>query len=164
MKVQELMSSDTWTCRPDTTLAAAATAMWDRDCGILPIVGDDGRVKGVLTDRDICMAAAFRGRSLDEIRVAELDKSGDGKVWTCAPQDTVDTALSLMGLHQVRRLPVVERDGQLAGMLSLADVARAAQEGANGLDRKLLDAFSRIEKVPYPQELEVAHEAELANV
>lgn len=165
MKVQELMSSDTWTCRPDTTLAAAATAMWDRDCGILPIVGDDGRVEGVLTDRDICMAAAFRGRSLDEIRVAEVGKT-DGEVWTCAPQDSVDAALSLMGLHRVRRLPVVEPDGQLAGMLSLSDVARVAQEGADGLDHKLVETLARIDTAPYPLEIELAHvyEVELSSV
>jgi len=163
MRVAEIMSSDVRTCRLDSSLAAAATTMWDRDCGILPIVGDDGQLLGVITDRDICMAAAFRGRSLDHIRVAEVTKAGDGRVWTCDRQDSVETALGLMAQHKVRRLPIVETNGQLAGMVSLGDIVRAAvQQGADGLDHELVGTIACIETPAYPLEIELAHVPEAA--
>ena len=63
MRVRDLMTSDVKTCRPETNLAEAVKEMWEGDCGALPVVGDDGRVAGIITDRDICIAVATRGRS-----------------------------------------------------------------------------------------------------
>ena len=72
MKVREMMTSDVKTCRPETNLAEAVKDMWEGDCGALPVVSDEGRVIGMITDRDICIALATRGRSADRIAVREV--------------------------------------------------------------------------------------------
>jgi CBS domain-containing protein len=127
MKVQDLMTSDVKTCRPDTNLAEAVKDMWERDCGALPVVNDEGRVTGMITDRDICIAVATRGRSADRIAVREVA----GKhVYTCRPDDDVAIALHTMKAQKVRRLPVVDDDGHMRGMLSLNDIVTHAGAAA----------------------------------
>jgi CBS domain-containing protein len=143
MRVEQLMSRTVKTCVPSDHLDRAASLMWDYDCGALPIVSDDGdagRVVGVLTDRDICMAAYTQGRTLRDIPVASAMAR---HVCTCRPTDTIAVALRVMETNQVHRLPVVDGDEHLVGMLSLADLwreaarehgqaARAVTEGAIG--------------------------------
>ena len=123
MKVREMMTSDVRTCRPETNLAEAVRDMWEGDCGALPIVNDEGRVTGVITDRDICIAVATKGRSADRIAVREVDH---GHAYTCLPDDDATAALQMMKVHKVRRLPVVDADGHLRGILSLNDVVTHA--------------------------------------
>ena len=72
ISVRDLMTSDVKSCRPDMNLAKAVKEMWEGDCGALPVVSDDSRVAGILTDRDICIAVATRGRSADRIAVHEV--------------------------------------------------------------------------------------------
>ena len=72
MRVRELMTSEVKTCRAETNLAEAVRDMWEGDCGALPVVNDEGRVIGMITDRDICIALATRGRSADRIAVREV--------------------------------------------------------------------------------------------
>ena len=80
MKVQEVMNRQVHSCRPDTNLATAAAVMWDYDCGTLPVVDDAGHVVGMLTDRDIAMAAATQGRHAGEIPVRDVIS---GTVYSC---------------------------------------------------------------------------------
>lgn len=122
MKVHEVMSRVAATCRMDDSLNRAAQLMWERDCGFLPVV-DEGRVVGVVTDRDACMAAYTKGLLLAAIRVADVMSR---QVKSCRPDESLDEARERMAHHQVRRLPVVE-DGHLVGVLSLNDIALAAQ-------------------------------------
>ena len=124
MKVHQLMSRDVKSCRPDESLAAAARLMWDFDCGAIPVVDDERRVLGVITDRDICMAAMHSGRPLHEMRIAE---SMSQTVIHTRAWDGVDEALALMARARVRRLPVIEAQGKLAGVISLTDLAKAAE-------------------------------------
>ena len=119
MRVRDLMTTDVRTCRPETNLAEAVRDMWDGDCGVLPVVNDEGRVVGVLTDRDICIAVATRGRPADHIAVHEV---ASGHVYTCLPDDDVAAALQTMKLHKIRRLPVIDADGHIHGIVSLNDV------------------------------------------
>ena len=119
MKVREIMTSDVKTCRRETSLAEAVKLMWDRDCGALPIVNSDGTVSGMITDRDICIAIATRGRTADRIAVGDV---AAGQVCTCAPDDEAIAALQTMKSQRVRRLPVVDANGRLKGILSLNDV------------------------------------------
>ena len=119
MKVRDMMTSDVKACRPETNLAEAVRDMWEGDCGALPIVNDEGRVTGVITDRDICIAVATRGRTADRIAVREIVQ---GPAYTCLPDDDVTVALHTMKAHKIRRLPVVDADGHVRGMLSLNDV------------------------------------------
>ena len=123
MKVRDLMSTDVRTCRPDMNLAETVREMWEGDCGALPVVNDEGRVTGVITDRDICIALATRGRTADRIAVREVAGS---HAHTCVEGDEVTAVLHAMRLHKVRRLPVVDADGHIRGMLSLNDVATHA--------------------------------------
>lgn len=126
MKVREMMTSDVKTCRPETNLAEAVTLMWERDCGVLPIVKADGKVSGMITDRDICIAMATRGQTADRIAVSDV---ASGKPATCAPDDDAIVALQTMKSRRVRRLPVVDAEGRLKGILSLNDVVGHASAG-----------------------------------
>ena len=123
MKVRDLMTSAVRTCRPDTNLAEAVSAMWEGDCGALPVVNDEGRVTGMITDRDICIALATRGRSAERVAVREV---AQGPAHTCLANDETATALATMKAHRVRRLPVIDADGHVRGILSLNDVVTHA--------------------------------------
>jgi CBS domain-containing protein len=119
------MSHDVGYCRPDDTLDRAARLMWDRDCGCVPVCTGNGaaRVVGMLTDRDICMAALFTGKPLGELRAYEA-MSRD--VRACMPRDRAAHVERAMRERQVRRVPVVDDEGSLIGIVSLADIARAS--------------------------------------
>jgi CBS-domain-containing membrane protein len=99
--------------------------MWDFDCGCLPVTADDGsqRVVGMITDRDICMAARLHARPLTEIRVQEVMAKD---VRACNPGDLLREAEAIMSEAHVRRLPVVDEGDQLLGIISLTDLAREA--------------------------------------
>ena len=119
MKVREIMTSDVTTCRPETNLAEAVKLMWERDCGVLPVVKSDGIVSGMITDRDICVALATRGQTADRIAVHDVI---EGTAYTCSSDDDAMVALKTMKSQRVRRLPVVDAEGRLKGILSLNDV------------------------------------------
>jgi CBS domain-containing protein len=122
MQIQQLMTTDLKTCNPDQTLDAAARVMWECDCGVVPVVAND-RVVGMITDRDICMAAYTQNRLLTQIRISTI---GMKPVITVRPDDTLASAESLMQRHQVRRLAVVDASGRLVGIVSMGDLARVA--------------------------------------
>lgn len=119
MTVGEIMKRPVQTCGPHDSLHFAAKIMWDNDCGCVPVV-ESGKVVGMLTDRDICMAAYTQGVPLTAL---EAWSAMSHEVFSCAPTDAVATAEAIMQDHHIRRLPVIERDGQLVGMLSLSDLA-----------------------------------------
>ena len=125
MKVQDIMTSDAQYCGPDTNLATAAKMMWDSDCGALPVLNIEGRALGMITDRDICMAAATKNKPPSEITVWETTS---GKVHTCQSTDEVHTALDIMKRERVRRLPVVDEEGVFQGIIAMNDFLLAAQE------------------------------------
>lgn len=119
MKVRDVMTRDVATCRAEQTASDAARAMWDRDCGFVPVV-DGERLVGVVTDRDLLMAARIQGKNPVEVRLGSLVQRPAA---TCRPDDDLDAALDVMARRQVRRLPVVEEEDRLVGVLSLNDVA-----------------------------------------
>jgi len=143
MKVKDLMTSDVKSCSPMTDLAAAAKIMWEGDCGAVPVIDDRGKVIGIITDRDICIAAATRSRMEGEIPVQEVISKN---VYTCTPGDDVRAALDTMKSRKVRRLPVVGHDGQLAGILSLHDIALQARSSRSQdlMPEAVLDTFVTI--------------------
>ena len=148
MKVRELMSSPAYSCRPTDSLARAAQLLWDHDCGMLPVLDQAGRVTSAITDRDICMAALSRGRTLGDLRVVD---SMSRKVVTCKPDDDLADAVHRMMESQVRRLPVVDADGKPRGVLSLNDLAVAGENDlgmARESQRVLLAACRRRAAVP----------------
>lgn len=121
MKIEELMTKQVQTCRAQDTLARAAQIMWEQDCGVVPVVDDEGRVVGMLTDRDGFMATYTQGRRLDEVTVGSAMAH---KVYACQPGDDIHTAERLMREAKIHRLPIVDAEGRLAGILALADLAR----------------------------------------
>ena len=142
MKVKELMTTDVKRCTPETNLAAAAKIMWEGDCGAVPVTDERDRVVGVITDRDICIAAATRPRTEGEIPVKEVLSK---PLYTCAPGDDVRSALETMKTRKIRRLPVVEQGGRLAGIVSIHDIAVQSRTRSSDISTdSVLDAFIAI--------------------
>ncbi|MHC4952581.1 MAG: CBS domain-containing protein [Planctomycetota bacterium] len=125
MNVERLMSSDVVSCRPDDSMAQAARAMWDRDCGVVPVVDSDRVLVGIVTDRDICIAALTKGRTLDEMAVGAVMRR---KVYSCRADQSLRAVHALLREFQVRRLPVVDEQSRLVGVVSINDLALAAAE------------------------------------
>ena len=121
MKVREVMTGNPKCCGPDTNLAETIELMWTSDCGVLPVI-EDGKLMGIVTDRDVCIAVALgtAGRRTPTVKDVAIPT-----VQTCAPDNDVDTAMATMRRAQVRRLPVIE-DGRLVGILALNDIILAA--------------------------------------
>jgi CBS domain-containing protein len=107
----------------DDNLAQVVERMWDANCGIVPVVDDAGHVVAVITDRDICIAAATRGLAPGDIAAKEMQRR---PVVSCRLEDDLRTALALMKEHRVRRLPVTTEAGILHGIVSLDDIALCA--------------------------------------
>ena len=122
MKIKDVMTPEPKTCTTQTSLATAAHLMLEGDCGILPIV-DDGKIAGVVTDRDMYIALATRNKLASQIAVSEV---GVKTVFTCEPEDDVHLALEMMKEQHVRRLPVVGFGGTVIGIVSMNDLAIAA--------------------------------------
>ena len=130
MKVKEVMTPDAKAIWLTESLADAAKLMWENDCGILPIIKDGRKVIGMITDRDICMATAMRDSNPSSISVEEVMT---GEVYAVSSEDELDKALQAMQEHRIRRLPVINAEGELEGILSMNDVvlnATAADEPA----------------------------------
>ena len=132
---REVMTGDASCVGIEDTLADAARQMRDLDVGALPICGDDNRLKGMITDRDIVVKCVADGRDPNQTKVSEL---AEGKPVTIGADDSVEEALSTMKDHGVRRLPVIDGH-ELIGILSQADVAKHLPEDRLG---DLVEAIS----------------------
>jgi CBS domain-containing protein len=126
--IREAMTSDPCSIDTDKSVAYAAKMMRDEDVGIAPIVEGD-RLVGVLTDRDIAVRVVAEGLDPERVKVYEV---ATRDVVTLDPEQDLDEALRLLARHQVRRLPVVEEDGRLVGVVAQADVAQEADERRTG--------------------------------
>ena len=126
--VQQSMTPNPRTVQPDDSIAMAATIMRDENVGVVPVV-DGGRLVAMLTDRDIAIRAVADAQDPRSTTVGEI---ASRELVTIDPQQELDEALRLMAQHQVRRLPVVEEDGRLVGVLAQADVARAGDDRETG--------------------------------
>jgi CBS domain-containing protein len=131
MKVQQLMTQDPATCRSDDSLNVAARIFWERDCGCVPVIdAHDSHIVGMLTDRDVCMAAYIEGQPLRDIQASVAMSK---MVHSCKPEDSIQQAEEIMRKHKLRRLPVVGATGSLVGILSINDLAiEAARERSRG--------------------------------
>jgi CBS domain-containing protein len=126
--IKDVMTSDPCTIDADKSVAYAAKMMRDEDVGLAPIVEGD-KLIGMLTDRDIAIRVVADGRDPDQVTVGEVASK---QVVTIDPQQELDEALRIMAKHQVRRLPVVEEDGRLVGVVAQADVAREGDDKQTG--------------------------------
>jgi len=121
--VKDAMTSNPCTIDADQTVAYAAKMMRDEDVGIAPVVEGE-RLVGTLTDRDIAVRVVAEGKDPQTLKARDVASTS---VITVAPQQDLDEALRLMANHQIRRLPVVEGDGRVVGVLAQADVAEEAK-------------------------------------
>jgi CBS domain-containing protein len=143
MTVSDLANFDVKACSPDTDLASAAKIMWDCDCGIVPVVNEQRQVVGVVTDRDICIAAATRASRPFDIQVRDVMSS---EVAACSAGDDVHSTLKKMKERRVRRLPVLDEQGRLAGIISMNDLVMRAEcrSGAAVSGQAFLDTLKTI--------------------
>jgi CBS domain-containing protein len=121
MNASELMTTSVKSCSNDDTLQRAAQLMWENDCGAVPVVDGDNRVVGIVTDRDICMAAYTQGRPLGQIPISSAMSK---QVYSVREGDPLEVVATLMQHAQVRRLPVLDAQGCLRGIVSMNDLAR----------------------------------------
>jgi CBS domain-containing protein len=130
MRVADLMTKSAVSCKLDDRLSVAANLMWDCDCGAIPVVDSSNSVKGMITDRDICMCCFTKDQPPSSLKVQE---AMSGKLHACTPDSSVQDAEATMRFNQVRRLPVLDGQKHLVGILSLADIAReVARERKQG--------------------------------
>jgi CBS domain-containing protein len=123
MKVSDLMTTKVRTCWNNDSLDQAARLMWESDCGSLPVLDHNGHVVGMITDRDVCMAAFMQSRLLGQISVS---RAMSGELQSCKPDDDLDEVEKRLRSHQLHRLPVLDDEAHLHGILSLADIAQRA--------------------------------------
>jgi CBS domain-containing protein len=146
MTVHDVMSEPVVTCTTDMTLSAAARLMREADYGTLPVVDPKGRVVGIVTDRDVCLAFAGSARNPSHIGVHEIMTR---KLVTVQPTDTIHTALATMKKARVRRLPVLDSFGRLKGLLSIEDViVRGLETGGVGTDEIIMALRTMYERRP----------------
>jgi CBS domain-containing protein len=125
---RDVMSGGTECIGENDTVADAAKLLADLDVGSVPICGEDDRLKGMITDRDIAVEVVAQGKDPSDLKAGEL---GGEEVVTIGADDSVDEALRTMKEHKVRRLPVID-DQQLVGMVSIADLASNIEDAQTG--------------------------------
>jgi len=125
MQVKDIMTDNPACCTPDTSLRDVARMMVDCDCGEIPVVDTAQRPIGVVTDRDITCRAVAQGKNPLEMKASDVMSH---PVVTVRPDTDIDDACDAMETHQVRRVPVVDDDGRICGIVAQADVARNAPD------------------------------------
>ena len=129
MEVQRMMRHSVRTCHPNDSLNEAAQIMWEDASGSVPVVDDQLKPVGFLTDRDICIAAYTQGGPLRALRV---ESAMARRIVCCSPKDDINDAAKVMAQNGVRRLPVVGDDGRFIGLLTLDDLACESQRNLRG--------------------------------
>lgn len=124
MQVEDIMTRVVFTCDAHASLESVARVMWDHDCGYVPIVDENEQLAGVVTDRDVAMAAYLHGRALADISVVEIMSR---PVHSCTPTASVELAHQIMRSAEIRRLPVVDQNDKLIGLVTWSDLLAAAQ-------------------------------------
>jgi CBS domain-containing protein len=141
MKIKDIMTPEPATCSPSTNLAAAAALMLDKDCGILPVVDDHGKLVSIVTDRDMYIALATRNQLASQMIVGDVARK---HVFTCGPDDDVHAALATMKQHHIRRVPVEGFGGTVIGIVSMNDVLLAAGPRKAVRNDEVVDTFQAI--------------------
>jgi CBS domain-containing protein len=140
MNVKDLMTAAPRTIGRGATVADAADLMLDGDCGFLPIV-DNGKLVGVVTDRDLFIALATRNVLASQLTVGNVARK---TMWTCEPEEDVHLALARMKTHRIRRLPVVGFGGTVLGIISMNDILLAAGPAEPVRSEEVVDTFKAI--------------------
>ena len=145
MKVQDVMTREVGFCRTEDSLATAATIMWEKDCGAVPVLDAENRIAGMITARDVCIAVGTRDKRAAEIAATEFCREN---TIICAPDDKLKSVLKKMAKNQIKRLPVVSQNRELIGIISLTDVLLKTDEDKK-LRKTIVSALTEISK-PQP--------------
>jgi CBS domain-containing protein len=129
MKVAEIMTTEVVTCSTRDSANTAAELMWEHRCGCLPVLAPDGRVVGLVRDRDLCMAAYTQGRPLSAISIST---AMPGRFPSCRASAELEEILDLMVAHGEHRVVVLDGEGRLVGLISLGDIAHLAGKWDGG--------------------------------
>jgi len=153
MQVSERMTAKVHSCHPEDSLNSAAQRLWEHDCGSLPVVDDQGRVCGMITDRDICMAAYTTGLRLCDLKVREAMACA---VASAHPEQSLREVELTMRNHGTRRLPVVDQGDFLLGMITCNDLIRWVDDGgSNGkLHHDAVHLVRTLAAIGKPRQLE----------
>jgi len=142
MRIDELMTSPIVTCQSNETLEAAARELWDRDCGALAIVNDQGHLVGMLTDRDICMGALMQGKPLADI---PIHTAMSQTVYAVTRDSSLAEVEALMADQQIRRVPVVDDERRPIGVITVNDLVAAATAPSPRIaDRRVMATLAAI--------------------
>jgi CBS domain-containing protein len=141
MKVRNVMTTAVSACRRHDDLGRATQIMWERNCGIVPVLDEAGVLVGVITDRDICIASATRHVPPGTLVVGDVMSH---PVHACLPDDPVETALGIMRRFKVHRIPVVDAEGHLKGILSLDDLVLAFHANRHAPMAQLVETIAAV--------------------
>jgi CBS domain-containing protein len=142
MKIKERMVKLVTVCGPEDNLAEVTAMMWDNRCGVLPVVDNEERVISMITDRDICIALGTRNLRASDVYVRDV---APPRVFACLDSDDISFALRTMVAQNVRRLPVVNDEGKLVGVISIDDFLLHTERGKGGvLSLEALEALKTI--------------------
>ncbi|HLL06834.1 MAG TPA: CBS domain-containing protein [Myxococcaceae bacterium] len=136
LTAREIMTRNIKTVRRESTLREVAQLMKDEDCGVVPIVDERGCLVGIVTDRDLVIRAFTGGKSPDQLRAGDVMTDD---VECVHPEESIHSVIEMMGRRQIRRVPVVERDDRVIGIISMGDIANRAD-----YDEELQEALDRV--------------------
>jgi CBS domain-containing protein len=142
MKVKDFMKTEVGFCSAEDSLRKAAEIMLRQDCGVVPVVNEEGKVVGMLSDRDMCLAIVARNRKASDVKTKDLIK---GEPVVCAANNKIEAALRKMRKNQIKQLAVVGESGELVGVLSDNDILLGVRKDKN-LKKKIYATLKSIAK------------------
>jgi len=157
MLIKDLMHQGAITCHSQDSLEQIGSLMWNEDCGAIPVLDENDRAIGMITDRDIAMAAVLKHSPLWEITAGEL--VAGKQLFSCSPEDDVHTVLKNMGTHRVRRMPVLDGEQHIHGIVATKDLVEHIQAQAGrtrGEEISADEAITILQEICKPNALRVA--------
>ncbi|HEY7389105.1 MAG TPA: CBS domain-containing protein [Bryobacteraceae bacterium] len=145
MKVVDIMVRNVKFCHPDQNLAQVAEIMWNGGCGTLPVLDPQGRLWSIITDRDIAIALGTRNLKASDVQVADVAVP---RYFACKANEDIHSALRTMAAQEVRRLPVINDEGGLEGILSMDDIILQAKAGSQINFTDVVNALQTIYRQP----------------
>ncbi len=142
MKVNKIMTKNVGFCQAEDDFTKAIEIMWQRDCGVVPVVNKDSEVVGIISDRDAAIAVFLKEKPAADILISNHISE---KVVTCSEKDSVKSVLKKMRKHQIKRLPVVDKKEKLSGIISITDILLAAGKDKS-LKKKIFKTLEAIAK------------------
>jgi CBS domain-containing protein len=158
LRAQQLMTHGVHCCRATDSLEQAARLMWEHDLGVVPVIDENGRAVGMLSDRDACMAAYIQGKAMSAIGVGTVMSKS---LYSVRPETPLSVALEMMGEHRVRRLAVLDDENHVVGVLAMNDIIREAARERENPSREVsaVSVIASLGKISEPRYGQLARSA-----